>query len=300
LVFTRKHLEIKRFAQEDLLSTEDMDYNIQVTRRVRELVASGVITIGVHITQDGIDTWARCVQPHPRLGIQTHTSYSLEEIEGLLTQVVTQSFRPSSFGSLPNYGEPSTGGVPATGIGGAIHYEGNLPVPKDLGFKGRSDALAHASKKLSVTRKADGTVNQLPAGSLVPADFERSVRDLYARACAVAEKVTTAKLVSRIASLPTKLRVRGAETISEWWDLAIPEQRFMLLTRASHFSKGGVPVRVHGTWLGKIQSTPCPFRDPETQVVQHEEGLSGEEEAQAYSSADELPREISGVTLEAY
>jgi len=274
-----------------------MDYNIPVTRRIRELVAGGVISIGVHITGDGIDSWARVNQPHPRLGVQTHTSYTLDEIEHLLVKVVTRPLHSSVIGASPYSGKTPAqtiiGGVGAATRSGVVAE----PIPSDLGFSSRDQAILHSKMNGLGEKWKRGIKNELPADSLTPTDFDRSVKDLYARACAVAETLTSPKLVSRISSKPDKLAVKGCESLHEWWSRAEPAQRLMLLTSHRHFASGEGRVRIHGNWLDKIQLVPCPFRDPETQMVIKREEISGDS---LESSDDDFPMSGQGGSYAAW
>jgi len=129
-----------------------MDITIQVSRRIRELVSNGVITIGVHITRDGKDIWARSVLPHPRLGVGTSQSYTLEEIEERLAKVSTVPFKKDEFPPHPN----------------KIFVEAAEGM---YGFKDIEDSIDYARKNLRQVRKG-GAWNKLPLDSITPADLD--------------------------------------------------------------------------------------------------------------------------------
>jgi hypothetical protein len=257
---------------------EVMDVNIPTTRRIRELIANGVITLGVHIARDGTDIWARAVQPHPRLGIQAHTSYTLEEIEQKLERVSTQSFKKELLpGSLRKFEEN-------VGIG-------------SLGYNSLEEATLHGyGKSLSETKRA-GVTNKLPLDSLTPVDLDRSRKEIFARTCSVIDHLSTAKILSRISSQPDRLAVKGAHDLREWWDDSSPTQKLMLMMRSKHLpERGDGSYRIHGYWLDKLEHLPCPFREAEAQVGQKEGETSAKEE-QASSSDENPASNTQGVSL---
>lgn len=257
-----------------------MEYKIPTTSRVRQLVDAGVITIGVHIAKDGIETFARCVQPHPRLGLSTHTSMTLEDAEELLAKVATPA--PKRWIEKSKTEDRQS---PSSSNQSKFH-----------GFKDISEATGFATRNLRMFLTEDGLKNFLPKDSLAPSDMDLRPKELFARACSVAESIGTPRLVSRIASRPEHLTVRGAHSLAEWWRRSDPLQRFVLLTRSKVFPNDGRGhVNVRGKWLDAMSELQCPFRNPETQVGQPEGGFSGEEEAS--SSADEQSSEREGVQI---
>jgi hypothetical protein len=231
------------------------------SQRILDLVTSGVITIGIHITQDGNDIWARAVQPHPRLGITTQTSYVPEDLADLLSKITTTRPTKMAFGSEPSY--PVDNSVKGPG---RVHFDS-------------IDKAILYSKKNQLTKHFNGGVwNLLPEDSIVPLDMDRSNLACYARFCAVADKLGTAKLVSRISTNRQNLYVRGSTDLQEWWTNATPLQRVILLGKKKHFSRDeSGEIRIHGRWLDLIQELPHPFREAGTQVDQHEEEYSSEE-----------------------
>jgi len=251
-----------------------MDITIQTSPRIRELISNGVITVGVHITRDGNDVWARTVQPHPRLGVPSSTSYTLEEIEEKLKPVLT---RPSKKDAMPTH--PDKLIVQAA--------EGSL------GFHDVEEAIAFARKNLREIVR-NGVRNKLPLDSLVPSDFDRSRGELFARIAVVGANLTSAKLASRINSQRDLLFVKNAVTLEEWWDMAGATQKVMLLLRSKHLSWKDSKTAIPNHWLDKLETMPFPFRKAETQVGQEEGRLSAEE---GDSSDDNLPKKAEGVTL---
>lgn len=269
-----------------------MDFTIPCSRRIKELVANGVITIDVHITRDGTDVWARSTQPHPKLGVQTCTSHTLEGIERLLAKVVVKSLQVPEGALAVSTDQVESAKASAIGVGTTARPpemgEGQIP---DLGFKTIDQALAYVvDKKLDRSKNSAGVLGFLPQDSLTPTDLDRPAKHLYARICSVVEKLSTKKLLSRIASQSDILSVQGASTLSEWWSKSTGVQKATLLTKSKHFHRDGSGnIRFHGYWLDKLDSTPHPFRNAEAQVVQHEEESSAEEEEwnPSYSSTDE-------------
>lgn len=269
-----------------------MDISIPCSRRIKELIANGVITVGVHIARDGTDVWARSTQSHPRLGVQACTSYTLEDIEHLLAKVSVQPLRVPE-GAIA-YSEAISESAKAAAIGASSSSRSkDLSGPtaaRNIGFNSIDQAINYVVvKQLDRRVNEKGVVGYLAKDSLTPADLDRPAKHLYARTCAIVEKLTVKKILSRIASQPVILSVKGAATLAEWWSKSTSTQKACLLTRSSLFQKDGSgQVRLHGYWLDKLDSLPCPFRDAEAQVVQHEEGPSAEEK-DSYSSADDLP-----------
>jgi hypothetical protein len=287
-----------------------MDIVIPCSKRIRDLISNGVITVSVHIARDGHEVWARCTQPHPRLGLRTSTSYQLEEIEELLVKVPTKSVsfietsdssphkeskRKSSIKVSPEtiLQRNDSGALKSFGKRPIVIPDGNTP--KDLGFKDRNEALKFCGlRNLGVVVK-NGVTNVLAAESLTPEDFNRPARELYARTCAITERVPASKFVSRIASSPS-LTVKGSQSLADWWNMSEAPQKFILMTRSKLFPRNAKgEVHMSGSWLSKIHSLPCPFRDAETQMGQPEGGVSAEEE-ESYSSAEETS-EMEGISL---
>jgi hypothetical protein len=255
-----------------------MDITIQTSRRIRELISNGVITVGVHITRDGNEIWARAVQPHPRLGITTHQSYTLDEIESSLAKVKTD--------------------LPArTDIFSPDLHPARVLARAGEGYYGFADVAAAISYARDHLRdiKRGSLRNKLPLDSLCKDDLEMKPKDLFARTALVGHHLTTAKLVARIASQRDKLSVKGASTLNEWWSDATAVQRLMLVMRSKHLPKqeDGL-VRLHGHWLDKLSTMAFPFRDAEAAVGQEEDEVSAEE---GDSSADDLATETQGISL---
>jgi hypothetical protein len=255
-----------------------MDVAIQTTRRIRELVSNGVITIGVHITRDGKDIWARSVQPHPRLGITTSTSYTLEEIEEKLAKVSTVPFKKDEMPPHPN----------KIFVVAAVAFHG---------FNSVEDAITYGRKHLREVKKG-GVRNKLPLDSLTVHDLDLSQKELFARTAVIGAHLTTAKIVARITSQRETLSVSGAHNLEEWWQNATAVQKLMVVMRSKHLPKlEGAKVRIHGYWLDKLETMAFPFRDAEAQVGQEEEEFSAEE---GDSSAGELPEDATDVALEGW
>jgi len=109
------------------------------------------------------------------------------------------------------------------------------------------------TRSLDRNRK-QGVLNLFPKVSLVEVDFKKQVDEHFqARAVCVAHAITSAKLVSRIASDP-RYKIPGVKTINEWWSAADKELRFLALTTASKCERDRCDP-------GRLLSLPCPFRD---------------------------------------
>jgi len=240
-----------------------------ISHRVKELLEGGVITIGVNITLDGHEMWARCVQPHPRLGLTTSHSYDLNEIEDHLSKVIISPIRVGK-------GKRDLVEIPSR-----IPRE-DFAVPA---FADRNSVLtAVKSRKLNFSMKG-GVENKLPLDSLTPYDLNRTNdRDLLARAAFITDRLGTPKLISRIRAKES-LQVKNALDLAEWWKLSTAQQKIQLLSRAKCFTSDGYGnITLERKWLTTIQKLPCPFGDAEAQVDKEEVEPSAEED---FSSADE-------------
>jgi hypothetical protein len=257
-------------------STETMDFAIPASRRIADLVSSGVITIGAHITRDGINVWARCVEPHPRLGLRTHESYTLEEIESHLSKVRADP---------PNIDKLNV----------IQSRERKSVTLAALGFKDLSDAVRFAKTSGIEYIERGGVTNKLPLDSLTSDDLLRSKKEVFARIASIIDHLGTPKCVARITTQRDTLTVDGATTLEEWWGKSTPLQKLNLVMRSKHLLKrGGGANAIDMFWLHKLEDLPCPFRNAEAQVGQKEEGHSAEEEIN--SSAD-TPTSAEGVAL---
>jgi hypothetical protein len=241
-----------------------MEFNIPITRRIKELVAGGVITIGAHITRDGQDVWARFTRSYYGLGIRTHISYTLNDAEELSKKISLMQQK----------------------------FEGSVELPFSLknssltaDFKSVEDAIKYSESNNLNLIQVGSIRNMLPHDSLHPKDFTRGTNDLYARACSVASKITSPKLVSRINTQREILGVSSASNLAEWWSHATPIQRLRLLARTKNFWKEGDDQRLTKTQHDAMESLQCPFQDAETQMGRQEEELSAKEEDEKSTSA---------------
>jgi len=242
---------------------------VKVPDRIFKFVLHGTITVRVDFTRNREMTGVRFIEPCVGLNIDNSVYYTIEAAESLLEKVERQ---------LPLI-------KTALDVSDKIRRAQGLGPVEPAAIRGRSAELT------VVTRQ--GLKNRLPDNSLTPDDFEKSVPDLFARACAVAEKLGTSKIVSRITSQPEKLHVDGCSDLSEWWDKSLPSQKVMLLSQSKSFKKKEGFVLVKNDWLGKISQVPCPFQDPKTQVDRPEAESVGEE---GNSSTEDSEEE--GVSLD--
>jgi hypothetical protein len=271
-----------------------MEYSIPVTPRIRDLVAEGVITISVHISRDGTDVWARCVQPHPRLGVGTNESLTLDDLEEKLAKVSLRGSKAVE-NLTENLGKVSLKDSKLSKISAeAGETSRSQDSPGVYGFVSIKDAIAYSTNAgLNMHTNAQGVMNFLPKDSLTPADFNRPAKAIYARACSVADALGTPKLVSRITSQADVLRVNGSVNLLDWWSNATPLQRFILLTKQKVFPREGGEFKIQSKWLKALKTLQHPFRDAEAQVGQSEVELSAED-----SSSDQDPTEKeTGATL---
>lgn len=67
--------------------------NVKITERMLDLVNNGVVSIHVDVFGSGNDVYGRVTQPHPKLGIFPHTSYTLGDLESSLEKIkIKQDF----------------------------------------------------------------------------------------------------------------------------------------------------------------------------------------------------------------
>jgi hypothetical protein len=258
-------------------------YKIEITPRIKDLVRSGVITIGVHITSDGTDVWVRTVQPHPRLDIKTYESMTLLEAETRLSKVSTHASSGLSLRPVKKTAPPPSG------------EEGEFNF---LGFESVPDAVSFG-KQVKEYRTDGGVRNKLPLDSLTPHDLGSPVKTLYARACSVADRLGTAKIVSRIATKPDSLGVQGCRNLAEWWSGSTATQRLVILSHAKVFQRQAGGIRIKNHWIDQLEQLPCPFRQAEAQVGQSEAGPSAETELSCENSSSEAESYTTeGVLLE--
>jgi len=242
---------------------------IPLSNRVRDLISSGIITVGVNISQDGTDIWAYATKSLPRLGVKTNISMTLDEVENLFKKDILN--RPLEARIAP--GPPQVIGEGSN----ALH------------FKNIDEAIAYSySNRLDQVKKVgSGIVNFLAKDSLTQADIERSPKDLFARSCTVASYLGTPKLVSKISSQRDQFHIDGISNLGEWWTHSTAPQKLALLSKSKSLGRnpeGFVNVTVDVR--RKVQEMPCPFREAGTQVHK-EEGTPAQETLESDSSLNE-------------
>lgn len=222
-----------------------------LSARSVELIVSGEMSVSFHLTSTGVDSWARSLKPHPRLGVATHTSFEVDQLTDLLRKVVTDK-----------------GGVQLP-----IRKEKvKVPIEKD---SMNPSQVIHEVERLGLGthKNPTGVTTQLPKGSLTYIDLIRGGRDLSLRAQAVAIAITHQKAVARITTGIT-LGVTGARDLHEWWAKSSASQKWTLLTKGK---AAGSPPKTCGSdglnerFRTTLQDLKCPFRDPESLVVKEAE-----------------------------
>jgi hypothetical protein len=231
------------------------------------------------MSRDGNDIWVRSVQPHPRLGISTTTTFTVDEAVLAFEKVQT-----TRHNDVP---------IAKTKVTLANSSKWN---PGDVLFESINSAISFSKKNNLGVYYKNGVKNFLPKDSLSPFDLERDPQSVFARLCSIAHEMGTPKIVSRISSQPVKLTVYGATNLSEWWTHSSLPQKILLFSRTKHFQtneKGWIGIKPQ--WNNLFRDIPCPFRDAEAQVGHKEGGSSAEEEIpQGESSDDELTFEEAG------
>jgi len=228
---------------------------------IQNLIMGGVITVGVHVTRDGKEMFARSVLPHPKLGITTACSFTLEEAIKAFAKVA-HSHKNYVVADAPPPSKES-GAAPATKITSLL-----------------------AAMNLSNERRLDevtkhGVKNSLPINSLTWTDLMRdNTDDLSARAILVANKIGSTKIAARISTDPAKFGAGRVKNLNDWWEVATPEQKFGVLT--THSKAGSAPIGSHFGKLSerfarRVHKVPNPFRDINVPLDNTEENSSDEE-----------------------
>jgi len=220
--------------------------NLHIPEQVYKYVRAGVITVDFHVTADGIDSWARCTQPHPRLGITTSQSMTFDEVPILLSKVRVQSDK-----------------VPTTPPRSPLSQrapQGRLPVPST-----RSEAIDLIRSNHLDKWNRGGVQNQLPVDSLHISDLALDDFSLGVRLAYVATGQDSAKLVHRITS-DTSLRVPQATNLKEWWQKASGDQIWRLLTvnRKSGWALESTIFKKRKVPYERLCRFRCPFLNPST------------------------------------
>jgi len=230
---------------------------ITVPEKLRDAVSKGVITIDYHLTRDGIDSWVRFVQPHPRLGVATSTSFRLEDVDDYLDKINGHSRQPSR--ELQEREVESRRGSPPASP--TVH---EVPV-KEIA---RQLSLRH----LLNTYQINGLAQSKAMDSLHLLDLNLPIDMLGARIRLVLP--TEERAVARIAS-DSRLHVESVASLQDWWVRSTAIQKWILLTKRS---KSGETQRASFKGehhVSRLNSFRCPFRDTDLKADQSEESDSG-------------------------
>jgi len=220
--------------------------NLHIPEEVYKFVRAGVITVDFHVTADGIDSWARCTQPHPRLGVTTSQSMTFDEVPILLSKV-----------KVPSDKVPTT---PPRSPLSQRAPQGRLPVPST-----RSEARDLVRSNRLDQWNRGGIKNQLPVDSLHISDLALDDFRLGVRLAYVATGLDSARLVHRITS-DVSLRVPGATDLKQWWRSASSDQIWKLLTvnRKSGMALEGAIFGKKRAPFERLCRFRCPFLEPST------------------------------------
>jgi len=219
----------------------------QLPQRAKDLVSGGVISVDVHFAMTGIDVWARCIQPHPRLGVYPHESYRVEEILKLLTKIEVPS------ANAPEKSHPGRSAIPV----------GTWPSSPPRYFNSIKQGIQYVNTEGGAKVKRGSVENALPSDSLTFDDFERGSQMMTARCMAVADKIGEPRIVSRIAT-DLRLKIKGVSDLTSWWGEATSDQKFLLLTlnkkvgSPTHVST--YPMGLSPKLQGRLGAAQCPFR----------------------------------------
>jgi hypothetical protein len=243
----------KRFTLAEIIMDSKLSTSVRIEHAIKnvlgprclELLEAGVITIGVHATLDGTDVWARCTQPHPRLGVDTATSYTCEDIVDLLQKVAVNKVKRNT----------------NTDIRPKASFVMDSKSPETLAEAKQYDRDHNVGSVM-----LNGVNNILPSDSLSMKDFINKPEAVQARAFLVAEKIGLAKMRSRIAS-DLRMQVPGARDLNDWWQKANNNQRLTLLSTSSKLGAKVRPTEYISAVLGGLR---CPFLDSENTLAKEE------------------------------
>jgi hypothetical protein len=240
---------------------------IKIPVPVADALKNGTILMNASFSKEGVDVWVQYLNGrHP-----PHKSFSLEEAsweeEFYRPDVPAIAGEPISTAAKKSLPSPSPDSQsPEVGKGKKIvkwaapssSDEEEVVSPKTptqdrtrLVKMSWKHARSHVEDRKLDRHRTNGVLNYYPSDSLVNQDFKRvSIVDFCARVTYVASCIGNPKAVSRIAS-NSELKVRGATTLSSWWERASVRQRLTLLTQAKKF-KGGVDTT-------RLAQLDCPF-----------------------------------------
>jgi len=224
-----------------------MDSSYELSKRAMELVGGGRIVVTAQFTRSGIETWARAVQPHPRLNIPTNESFPVEELVQMMEKVQAEKHDESA---------------PVRALRSIRSEDPEAP------FKDTAEAKKFMYKNGFDKAVRYGVSNILPRESLTWYDLEHD--NLYAtqaRLMYVCSNVGPAKFISRIETQRELLGIDGATNLKEWWDRATALQRFRLTTTAKNVGRRGLQPSAEETYFNDVHTRRLgelrfPFEDP--------------------------------------
>jgi hypothetical protein len=206
-----------------------------LSERQLELLEANVITVHIDFFGSGTDVYARVVNPHHKLGLEPHESYSPAELENALRNI--QVGRRTYEGMIG----PQTG-----------------PRPSQID---RSDFDIKTQKGIVTEIAYKGVSNLLPDKSLTYKELALlNSSQLFARMVHVVNALGQDKLVSRIETNPTVFGPLGPG-LRSWWSRADELSKFKLLSNAKQAGTPPADHRVFIKTLGRLKGAQCPFRD---------------------------------------
>jgi hypothetical protein len=262
---------------------------LEVSERVNDLMKSGVVTIHASFFKSGVDIYARCVQPHPRLNVFPHESYQIDELEQKLKKVqVHQSVKLDDVLGKHLQKEGSKTPSGDEGVKLPVPTGNRLPTTSTSSGSTGVKVIRHFDSRLhkQVPHQVviNGVANILPSDSIAWRDLAfLDDSDLIERVDAVAAAVTAEKAWARIVQINyDKGKTSSYHDLESWWEHAHPEMRFTLISSTK--KAGGKPTNF-SQLLGRLRGVRCPFRDSDRLV---QEGSEEEEEEEDLSWEEQL------------
>jgi hypothetical protein len=250
---------------------------VSVTPRIADLLNAGEISISVTFYSSGIEVYGRTTKPHPRLGVQPHESMTLEDLEASLGKVrVDNTVHPSPHGGAASGGTPAVGGKYKGPMTAKPDESGKAPMVK----KGQAVSVLTRNDpeigKVPVQIGIHGVMNILPKSSICWKDLMCLNDDqLFRRILSVGREIGADKAVSRTVT-NGELSTIESTSLTSWWRLASPEQRFILISDAK--KRGTCFKGDQEALLARLTPGRYPFRGTDLAIQEGEIEEEFEEE----------------------
>jgi len=224
------------------------EYTLCIPKHISEEVANGTIECNLRLTSGGLDVWYRFTDIQ-----RSHVSYDGNGIMEALAKIDNGAVVNSVSSTLKGKGRSLQ--VSSSSESEEQNYTTVVPVRN----KRNSRIPETYSESLTLVRgrklenfRIIGVLNKLPSNSLAAREFKRPIEDLVARAFLVAHKRGHTKLWGIIGN---QVDSHKSATLKEWWDVATPVERAMVLSSGKHLDVESIPIGD----MEKLNSMVYPF-----------------------------------------